>query len=572
MIAPHIIRWLEDCILNHGKCQALATSSTSLPNGAATGKDDSPSSANFLPTRLVEMHEEAGRLRLKLMKSSEIIPTPQSQRYGPRLQLGLRNPEYVALSYCWGEGTSQPVTSQHTIGRHLIDIDIQSLPKTIQQAMSLVFRLGISYVWVDALCIIQPSDNDSSDWERESSMMGQVYSNSVFTLMAEHASDVHGGLLPSRPAFKYPLRSLSFDTFKPQPPLYFKKDVIPSTDAKTSLFTFCPALANVQGVVGSSPLSRRGWTLQERIMSTRAVHINAEGVFWNCAELAASEHHPTRSSAEDMADQGHYISYPRIRCRWDRSLSRDELIRMWMDIIRQYSARRLTNVTDKLPALSGVAKAFYQHYSSNDEYLAGMWGSMLPKTLLWHTRPRPTSVPSHRWRERIPGIPTWSCLSVTSPIVFEREHISRQSLSWDVETLSGTTKKVGQDPFGHVLGGRWRLSGDIRVMQLRMDRSAPTGFEIFKREDDRFYSSVYFDELPLLKSILDSDVDEVLLTVLRVCHFTDTPYRDYSLLLERTEDTSKKEYRRIGIYARDRDKKDVLVEAGLWDRCEIDLV
>ncbi|EXJ75918.1 uncharacterized protein A1O5_00426, partial [Cladophialophora psammophila CBS 110553] len=231
-------------------------------------------------------------------------------------------------------------------------------------------------------------------------MMGQIYSNSLFTLIAEDASDVHGGLLRRRPAFEYPLRPLSFD-FTPRSCDFDKE----------------PRFHNA---VSRSPLRQRGWTLQERIMSTRTLHISAIGMFWNCVELAASEHHPTRTSAEDIADLGQYIFYPRMRCRWNRSQNRDELIRMWMDIVRELNTRRFTVATDKLPALSGVARAFYNDYSSDDQYLGGMWESMLPNTLLWSTRPSPTtSVPSQRWRERIPGIPTWSCLSITSPFLFE---------------------------------------------------------------------------------------------------------------------------------------------------------
>jgi hypothetical protein len=45
-------------------------------------------------------------------------------------------------------------------------------PITFRDAFDLSNRLGISYLWIDSLCIIQ---DDDEDWQRESSSMGLVY-------------------------------------------------------------------------------------------------------------------------------------------------------------------------------------------------------------------------------------------------------------------------------------------------------------------------------------------------------------------------------------------------------------
>ena len=64
----------------------------------------------------------------------------------------------------------------------------------------------------------------------------------------------------------------------------------------------------------------------------------------------------------------------------------------WFQLIEDYSSHHLTEETDKLPALAGLAADFVQmHYYGDYEYLAGVWPSHLPSALLWNvvaSRPR----------------------------------------------------------------------------------------------------------------------------------------------------------------------------------------
>jgi hypothetical protein len=56
--------------------------------------------------------------------------------------------------------------------------------------MQVVRRLGVRYLWIDSLCIIQ----DDEDWAREASYMYDVYSNSYLTISATSANDSSYGL------------------------------------------------------------------------------------------------------------------------------------------------------------------------------------------------------------------------------------------------------------------------------------------------------------------------------------------------------------------------------------------
>jgi hypothetical protein len=72
---------------------------------------------------------------------------------------------YAALSYCWG--TSTPFTTQiESYKDRLQGFTLDDLPKTVRDAVVVTPMLGLQFLWVDALCIVQ---GDSSDWQRESS-------------------------------------------------------------------------------------------------------------------------------------------------------------------------------------------------------------------------------------------------------------------------------------------------------------------------------------------------------------------------------------------------------------------
>jgi len=63
---------------------------------------------------------------------------------------------YIALSHCWG--AKQPFTSTlYTLPKRLESISWSELPKTYQDALHVAQELGIRFVWIDSLCIIQDS-------------------------------------------------------------------------------------------------------------------------------------------------------------------------------------------------------------------------------------------------------------------------------------------------------------------------------------------------------------------------------------------------------------------------------
>jgi hypothetical protein len=55
-------------------------------------------------------------------------------------------------------------------------IPLNLLPKTIQDAIKVTRMLGIEYLWVDSICIVQ---DDSKDFQKESVDMGKIYQHAI---------------------------------------------------------------------------------------------------------------------------------------------------------------------------------------------------------------------------------------------------------------------------------------------------------------------------------------------------------------------------------------------------------
>lgn len=117
------------------------------------------------PTRLIDLGTSAGITSLHLINTYD---------------LGEESVRYPALSYCWGRSMpDEGKTMLATLGFHLRGLELHKLPKTIQDTIYVPRKLGIPYLWVDALCIVQDL---KKDWEREAATMGQVYSKAYLTI------------------------------------------------------------------------------------------------------------------------------------------------------------------------------------------------------------------------------------------------------------------------------------------------------------------------------------------------------------------------------------------------------
>ena len=180
---------------------------------------------------------------------------------------------YAALSHCWG---STPILTLKlsNIRTMQIYIDAKALPKTFHDAIDITRRLGLRYLWVDSLCIIQDS---IEDWQRESSNMGAIYQNSVCNIAATAAPDGRSGCFFRR------------NPWLAEQCHAFVDGASGSTDSperSTKSHIIVPHYQFVAGVL-RAPLNNRAWVTQERIMSPRTIHFSKNQIFWECHELVS---------------------------------------------------------------------------------------------------------------------------------------------------------------------------------------------------------------------------------------------------------------------------------------------
>lgn len=67
---------------------------------------------------------------------------------------------YVTLRYVWGGPGTIPKTSTANIEERRNGMLVKSLPKTLQDFITITRKLNVPYVWIDALCIIQDYEED----------------------------------------------------------------------------------------------------------------------------------------------------------------------------------------------------------------------------------------------------------------------------------------------------------------------------------------------------------------------------------------------------------------------------
>lgn len=173
------------------------------------------------------------------------------------------NALYAALSYCWGKSKAT-VTTTRTLEQHATYVfDLASLPKTLQDAVTVTRALGLRYLWVDALCILQGNDPEARrDWDTESSKMSSVFSNAYVTIIAASSSDCNDGI-------------------------FRKSSIIPTSKIGTDGFLdrkIWSAHRKLDSDLGlSTQYNVRAWTLQEMVLSPRALFFTPSMKYWKCA-------------------------------------------------------------------------------------------------------------------------------------------------------------------------------------------------------------------------------------------------------------------------------------------------
>ncbi|KAF5988713.1 hypothetical protein FBULB1_1321 [Fusarium bulbicola] len=272
---------------------------------------------------------------------------------------------YLALRYIWGAVKNIRLT-QLSLKRLLTPGSLErlnGLPRTVRDAMELTRKLGVQYLWVDALCLVQ---NDMEDLERGINVMDLIYERSLLTIIAASGNDANAGLpgvrARSRPALK--------QTIEIKPGISLGLHMEMST------------------LLNASPYSSRGWTFQEQTLSRRALYFLDNKVFFQCRNKACSE------AVIDQSEQ----QRPKTGQIYNAIHMEDPLYD-YANILENYTARALTNQNDVLRAMAGIIRRF--SVNMNYRFIQGLPTEALDVFILFETRGsclhRRTGFPSYSW-------------------------------------------------------------------------------------------------------------------------------------------------------------------------------
>jgi hypothetical protein len=318
-----------------------------------------------LPTRLIDAGTSDGE-PIRLINSKGLpLPTP-----------------YVALSHVWGTKRFLSTTSAALRDRKQ-SINLCDMPANFRDAILVIRVLGLRYIWIDSLCIVQ---DDKNDWQKEAQKMAHVYSSAYITLIPVSATSAHDGFLHQRKLKNCPAKISCIES-KPEFD-YFYADLPPDS-------YLIPAYD-----VQNSTWNRRGWTFQERLLSKRLLYFTTHQLFFEChrscwmenntpPELLRMVGNQPWSGVSTIIADVYSNPHAKIPDEW------------YLDWIEQYTERRFTKASDRLPALEGLASVVSDAVS--DLYIHGLWAKDLARGLLWRLK-------NNKSAKLVDGVhtPTWS--------------------------------------------------------------------------------------------------------------------------------------------------------------------
>ncbi|TGO70350.1 hypothetical protein BOTNAR_0001g00250 [Botryotinia narcissicola] len=327
--------WLAECRMEHENCRDLLEVE--------------------LPIRLLDVVVPSNPGIVRLCFTSD-LPTERL--------------DYAALSHCWGSN-HPPKTTKKNLQSQLQGFPESRLPQTFYDAVRTTRELGLRYLWIDSLCIVQ---DDRNDFEVECARMDTIYTNALCTIAASDARDSRDGLSQLRKM--KPVR------------LTYESDGVEPNLTVTIQAAFHGAWMR--------RLQSRGWVLQEQHLSPRIIYYTKKRLIWECRtavaleiqkkmrlktslyRLATKEASPERfldggRSKLGPSENRHFLGpdykFKKLRNRWNGA-------------VQQYSHCRLSHLEDKLPAFAGFA-AEWKRIQPDDEYLAGSWKSDIFRGLAW---------------------------------------------------------------------------------------------------------------------------------------------------------------------------------------------
>ncbi|KAK3378652.1 heterokaryon incompatibility protein-domain-containing protein [Lasiosphaeria ovina] len=366
---------------------------------------------------------------------------------------------YLALSYCWGpDPSAQLKTTKANLSDHLSNIPVASLPAAIREAVIATRRLGVDYLWVDALCIVQ---DDAADRDGEIARMGTIYAGAYCTLSASGAAHCDNGFLEK---FMDEYKDCEFF----EVPSYFgargddRKNLQKVTGVKMSPLGGRNAWGGAtddwtrRNLLhrGYEVLHTRGWTFQETFLSPRLLVWSAvqpywicREAFWSCGDPQPDEYLQQVGLTEWLELRNDVSGGPPCVDQNSYDAATDSPVRAWpwAAVVQGFSLRRLTFLGDKTLALHAVREAFSKEIGREGDYAVGLFRSNASVDLLWHTSYG--AEPATRLSE----FPSWSWMSFDGAVGYHQKYSGTREEHVEKHVDFAIVEWPQCDQFGRIL-------------------------------------------------------------------------------------------------------------------------
>lgn len=373
---------------------------------------------NTLPSRVIDVGEGDNTWHASESKPIRLLEPGRGT-------LGI----YMTLSHRWSS-TDHITTTSNNIGDHRKIIPWQKLSRTFREAIVICREMGVRYLWIDSLCIVQ---DDEADWKRESTLMGDVYQNSVCTIACHIGGNENIGFLDRA----------------------FRKNVVVLRGKNSRAFGLSLPSQFSRAILHDSVINWRGWVLQERLLSKRILHFFPSQIYFETEfNHVMSLETMTYEYLEDT---------PRLGTKTITRSNPLHYIGEWRQIVEWYSRCALTRQTDRLPALAGIASIIQRRLS--DDYLAGLWGFSFIEDLCYVV-----AEGTKTKKPKSPRAPSWSWASLDGAIIYIVPN------RYKVGTNAGKFGlQLGEDLSNSALSDLSR--GQLRRVSDKRDQATPSWIE-----------------------------------------------------------------------------------------------
>ncbi|KAK0742805.1 heterokaryon incompatibility protein-domain-containing protein [Schizothecium vesticola] len=493
-----------------------------------------------IPARVIEVTGTPDAINMRLCSTDHLGPVP-----------------YACLSYCWGGEQERKCTASN-IASYQTAIPFEEQPATIRDSARVYLGIGLRYLWIDALCIIQDDPNDKPV---EIAKMPSIYGGANITIVAARSSSSTAGFLGERFPGRLEAARISYRCI----------------DGQLGSVTLAKLGGGFESV---EPIDERGWTLQERLLSLRIVEFGSRQTRWICPETRSS-----KSANEGLTD-GWRRNADYNRKRKTEGLNLDVIrtakttidfygrprasrfheyltaMDHWEKICATFTARALTLSSDRAMAIAGVAQIFADF--SGDRYVAGLWKSCFHSGLLWSIDHSYT-YPRNFARPLMYQGPSWSWLAVNGTVRFARVHGAADCVA---EILSVETEPAtATAPFGLVRPGSGRLVLCARAVlgvRKRVPLRSPGTFRdevaiigVKKPVLCFAIAKLHFD---VQGEEMDEDEEEAGCLLVEIVRSSNLGSLSFQGLVLRWSSPERKTYSRIGVFSLSGRRKGTLCE------------